>query len=158
MQRPSASTGLLALIWLAASAAAAPAHAQAQYGTRGEAVTLVSRALMGLREDRAGTLAAITARAPRFTDRDLYVVVYDLDGQVQAHGQTAGLVGRDLSGLRDINGVAFVQERIALARRNQSFWHEYAFVDPLTRRVLPKSTYCERLDELIVCAGVYLRD
>ena len=28
-------------------------------------------------------------------------------------------------------------------------------VDPLTKKVEPKSMYCERLDETVVCGGIY---
>ena len=31
----------------------------------------------------------------------------------------------------------------------------YKFTDPVTKKVLPKSMYCERLDDTVVCGGIY---
>ena len=42
-----------------------------------------------------------------------------------------------------------------LAKKGAPFWQEYKFVDPLTKKVVPKEMYCEKLDETAVCGGVY---
>jgi len=48
-----------------------------------------------------------------------------------------------------------MKERIELARKNQSFWQNYKFMNPSTKQVEPKQMYCERLNETAVCGGVY---
>jgi signal transduction histidine kinase len=83
------------------------------------------------------------------------VVVYGLDGMVLAHGANERLVGQDLSDAVDVDGKAFVKERIELARKQSSFWQDYKFVNPVTRKIDPKQMYCERLEETAVCAGIY---
>ncbi|MEZ5727581.1 MAG: cache domain-containing protein [Burkholderiaceae bacterium] len=90
-----------------------------------------------------------------FRDRDLYLVVYGLDGVVRAHGANQKMVGKNLLGLRDIDGKAFVKERVDLARNNANFWQEYKFTNPVTRKVQPKEMYCERLEDVVVCGGIY---
>ncbi|CAK0777021.1 hypothetical protein CCP4SC76_6280001 [Gammaproteobacteria bacterium] len=44
-----------------------------------------------------------------------------------------------------------------LARSKGKFWQDYKFTDPLTKKIKPKQMYCEKLDETVVCAGVYKR-
>jgi signal transduction histidine kinase len=76
---------------------------------------------------------------------------------VLAHGQNPKMVGKELIELLDPDGKAFVKERVELAKSKNKFWHDYKFTDPVTKKVLPKSTYCERLDSTAVCVGIYKR-
>ena len=99
--------------------------------------------------------AEITSKQSQFRDRDLYLVVYGFDGKVWAHGFNEKMVGKVLIDLKDIDGKEFVRERSELAKTKSSFWQEYKFTDPMTKKVEPKSMYCERLDETVVCGGIY---
>jgi cytochrome c len=132
--------------------------AKDEYGSAREAETMVAKAVAHIQS--AGAQKAyddFTAKAAPFVDRDLYVVVYDLEGQVVAHGQNPKMVGKNLIDLRDPDGKAFVKERVDLARTKGKFWHDYKFTDPVTKKILPKSTYCERLESTAVCVGIYKR-
>jgi signal transduction histidine kinase len=137
------------------SVSAAPKE---EFGTAKEAEAMVDKAVAHIKA--AGTekaYADFTSKAPAFTDRDLYVVVYDLEGRVLAHGQNPKMVGKELIDLRDPDGKAFVKERVELARSKGSFWHDYKFTDPITKKIAPKSTYCERVEATAVCVGIYKR-
>jgi len=57
--------------------------------------------------------------------------------------------------MKDIDGKAFVQERVDLARANASFWQTYKFTNPVSKKIESKSAYCERLGDVVVCGGVY---
>jgi hypothetical protein len=46
-------------------------------------------------------------------------------------------------------------ERVELAATHPSFWQTYKFMNPVTQKVEPKDMYCERLDQTVVCGGVY---
>lgn len=128
----------------------------AEVGTADEAVAMVKRAVGDITASGTDKVyAAITAKDPRYADRDLYVIVYGLDGKCLAHGLNPKLVGKDLIGLLDTDGKAFVKERIDQAKAKASFWQDYKFTDPITHKVQPKSTYCERLNETAVCVGIY---
>jgi cytochrome c len=132
--------------------------AQDEYGTASEAEAMVGKAVAHIK--KVGAQKAyedFTSKAAPFVDRDLYVVVYDLEGRVVAHGQNPKMVGKDLIDLHDPDGKAFVKERVDLARTKGKFWHDYKFTDPVTKKVLPKSTYCERLESTAVCVGIYKR-
>jgi hypothetical protein len=48
-----------------------------------------------------------------------------------------------------------VKERVELAATKPSFWQSYKFINPVTRGIAPKEMYCERLDQTVVCGGVY---
>jgi hypothetical protein len=134
------------------------AGVEREFGTAKQAEALVGKAVAHVKS--VGTAKAyedFTSKAPGFVDRDLYVVVYELDGRVLAHGQQADLVGQNLLELRGPNGQPWIKERVKLAREKDRFWHDYPFRDPLTKKTLTKSTYCERLESTVVCAGIYKR-
>ncbi len=99
--------------------------------------------------------AEITKKPGQFTDRDLYLVVYGLDGKVWAHGANDKMVGKVLIDLKDVDGKEFVKERVEMGKAKPSFWQDYKFTNPVTKKVEPKSMYCERLDDTVVCGGIY---
>jgi len=145
------------LIFAALLAAAGSVQAADEYASPEEAQALVAKAVAAIKADRAGTFAEITAKNPKWIDRDLYPLVYDTTGKVVAHGQNPKMVGKDLIDFKDPDGKLYVRERVELAKSKGKFWQEYKFTDPLTKKVLPKRAWCERLAEDIVCAGVYQR-
>lgn len=99
--------------------------------------------------------AEITNKKGQFTDRDLYLVVYGLDGVVMAHGANEKMVGKNLIGLKDIDGKEFVKERVEMGKAKSTFWQDYKFTNPETKKIEPKSMYCEKLDDTVVCGGIY---
>jgi cytochrome c len=133
-------------------------HAAEEFGTPKEAEAMVKKAIAHIKEvGKNAAFADFTDKKPGWVDRDLYVAVYDMTGTVQAHGQNPKMVGKDLIELKDADGKAFVKERVELAGSKGKFWQDYKFTDPLTKKVLPKSMYCERMDDVISCVGVYKR-
>jgi cytochrome c len=148
---------LASMIGAAALAAILATGARAEdRATKAEAEAMVKKAVTFIKANDADkAYSEITNRQGQFIDRDLYIVVYDLDGKCLAHGANAKLVGKDLSDSTDADGKAFVKERIELAKAKQSFWQEYKFTNPVDKKIEPKETYCERLDNVAVCGGIY---
>jgi signal transduction histidine kinase len=99
--------------------------------------------------------AEVSNKAGQFKDRDLYLVVYGLDGTVLAHGANEKMIGKNLIELKDVDGKAFVRERVEMGKAKASFWQDYKFTNPETKKIEPKTMYCERLDETVVCGGIY---
>lgn len=99
--------------------------------------------------------AEITSKQGQFKDRDLYLVVYGFDGKVWAHGANEKMVGKVLIDLKDVDGKEFVKERVELGKAKASFWQDYKFTNPVSKKVEPKTMYCERLEESVVCGGIY---
>jgi len=131
----------------------------AEFATKEEAIAMVKKAVSFIREqgsDRA--YAEFTTKGGRFHDRDLYITVLGLDGKVLAHGQRDDLIGTGLIDAKDPDGKLFIKERVELARQQPSFWQNYKFMNPATKKVEPKQMYCERLNETAVCGGIYSFD
>ncbi|TDM04938.1 MAG: histidine kinase [Ideonella sp. MAG2] len=99
--------------------------------------------------------AEITSKTSQFKFQDLYLVVYGLDGTVHAHGANEKMVGRNLIDLKDVDGKAFVRERVEMAKSKNSFWQDYKFTNPENKKIEPKTMYCEKLDDTVVCGGIY---
>ena len=99
--------------------------------------------------------AEISSKTSQFKKEDLYLVVYGLDGTVHAHGANEKMIGKNLIELKDIDGKPFVKERVELAKSKGTFWQDYKFTNPETKKIEPKSMYCEKLDETVVCGGIY---
>jgi cytochrome c len=128
----------------------------AEWATRDEAQVMVKKAVAYIKvEGPEKAYQTFTKKAPDFIDRDLYVVVYGFDGKVLAHGANDKLVGKDMIEATDVDGKPFVKERVDLARKNASFWQDYKFVNPVSKKIEPKQMYCEALNETAVCGGVY---
>ncbi|WP_249779577.1 cache domain-containing protein [Bradyrhizobium sediminis] len=134
----------------------AGAAAAADGANKDEAVAMVKKAVTFIKGQGAEkAYAEFTGKAADFIDRDLYVVVYQLDGKVLAHGSNAKFVGKDLIDAQDVDGKLYVKERVEMAAKQPSFWQDYKFVNPVTKKVEPKQMYCEKVDNTAVCAGIY---
>lgn len=146
-----------ALALAAAVLCAAPVAASAATNaTPAEATAMVKKGIAFIKANgRDKGYAEITNKQGSFVDRDLYLVVYGLDGVVRAHGANEKMVGKNLIDLKDIDGKAFVKERVDLAQSKGTFWQDYKFTNPVTKKIEPKSMYCEKLDDAVVCGGVY---
>lgn len=48
-----------------------------------------------------------------------------------------------------------MRERRERAAMDSSFWQTYKFMNPVTHKIEPKETYCERLNQSVVCRGVH---
>ncbi len=99
--------------------------------------------------------AEISSKTSQFKDRDLYLVVYGLDGTVRAHGANEKMIGKNLIELKDVDGKAFVKERVELAASKGTFWQDYKFTNPTNKKIEPKTAYCEKLEDTAVCGGIY---
>jgi signal transduction histidine kinase len=99
--------------------------------------------------------AEVSNKSGQFKDRDLYLTVYGLDGVVRAHGANEKMIGKNLIDLKDVDGKAFVKERLDMAKSKPSFWQDYKFTNPETKKIEPKSMYCEKLEDSVVCGGIY---
>jgi len=139
-----------------AALAFASLAAQANNATPAEATAMVKKGVAFIKANgKDKGYSEITNKAGPFTDRDLYLVVYGLDGTVRAHGANEKMVGKNLIELKDIDGKPFVKERVELAQSKGTFWQDYKFTNPVTKKIEPKSMYCEKLEDAVVCGGVY---
>jgi hypothetical protein len=142
-----------ALAIFALSTAPVPA---ADKGSKPEAAALVKKAVDYIKTNGPEkAYAQFDKPDGGFRDRDLYVLVYDMNGKCLAHGTNPKLVGKNNLEAQDADGVYYVKDRLALAKAKDSFWQDYKYTDPVTKKIEPKSTYCEKLNQTIVCVGIY---
>jgi signal transduction histidine kinase len=95
---------------LAAMLVFAGAAAAADGAGKDDAVAMVKKAVTFIKEQGADkAYAEFTNKAGKFIDRDLYVVVYQLDGKVLAHGSNEKFVGKDLSDAQDVDGKLYAR-------------------------------------------------
>jgi len=142
---------------LALTASLATAWAAEGGATKDDAVTMVKKGTAYVKsagKDKAYAEFSDKASA-NWHKSDLYLVVYGLDGTVHAHGANAKMVGKNLIDLKDIDGKPFVKERVDMAKSHASFWQDYKFTNPENKKIEPKSMYCEKLDDTVVCGGIY---
>lgn len=79
--------------------------------------------------------AEITGKDKKWIKDDLYLVVYSLEGKNMAHGANPKQVGLDLIGMKDIDGKAFIKERVELGKSKPTgFWQDYKFTNPETKK------------------------
>ena len=134
------------------------AAAAGAYGTTPEAEAMVKKGIDYVKtQGKDKAYAEFSNIKGKFVDRDLYIAVYDVHGTLLAHGQNPQLVGKNLIWLKDADGKPFVKERVEIVKTKSKFWQDYRYTDPLTKKIEPKSMYCEKSEESIVCCGIYKR-
>ncbi len=124
--------------------------------SRDEATSMVKKGVAFIKANgKEKGYAEISNKDGQFAHQDLYLTVYGMDGTVRAHGANAKMIGKNLIDLKDVDGKAFVKERVDLAGSKVEFWQDYKFTNPVTKKIEPKSMYCEKMEDAIVCGGVY---
>ena len=132
------------------------AFAKEGNATKDDAVATVKKGIAFIKANgKDKGYAEVSNKEGQFIDRDLYLVVYGLDGTVRAHGANGKMVGKNLIDLKDVDGKAFVKERVDLAQSKGTFWQDYKFTNPVSKKIEPKQMYCEKLDDAVVCGGIY---
>ena len=128
----------------------------AEFGTAAEAEVMVKKAITYIKANgKEKAFAEICNSKGQFIDRDLYVTVYDLNGKCLAHGVNPKMIGKDLIDLKDIDGKAFVRERIELAKTKGKGWQDFKFTNPISKKIEPKTMYVEKYEDIIVGCGIY---
>ncbi len=159
MTRLSGTSTLASTLMFALACVALPLSAQAQTkATAAEATAMVKKGVAAVKaagKDKDKLFAEVTAKDAKWVDRDLYLVIYGMDGVVRAHGANVKLVGNNMMDMLDIDGKPYVKERIDLAKSKGSFWQDYKFTNPTTKKIEPKGMYCEKVGDLVACAGIY---
>jgi len=127
----------------------------ADHGSAIEAKAMVQKALDAMKKNGIdATITEINKRDGQYMDRDLYVVVYDMNGKNLAH-LNPKMVGKEMLDLTDVDGKFFIRERIELVKAKGKAWQDYKFVNPVSKQIEPKSMYVEKFENVIVGCGIY---
>jgi signal transduction histidine kinase len=126
------------------------------HGTAPEAEAMVHKAIAYIKANGEQKSYEEFTNGKTFKDRDLYIIVYDLNGKNLAQGANPKLVGKDLIGLKDPDGKPLIQMFVDLAKTKGKGWVEgYKFLNPLTQKIESKAMYLERVGDTLVGCGIY---
>lgn len=152
----------IALRWLALLCLGAffqaSAVAASERGTADEAVSLVKKAVAYLQANgREKAFAEFNNTKGQFVDRNLYIFVYDLKGTNLAigNGNAAKMVGKNLIDMRDADDKYIIKSLIDIANTKGKGWFDYKWPNPVTKSIELKSSYVEKVDDILVGCGIY---
>jgi cytochrome c len=132
---------------------AAPA---AEKGTSEEAIAMVKKAAAFIQANgKEKALAEFSNPNGQFRSGDLYITAFDFKGTQIAHGSNPKLIGKNLIDLKDADGKAFVKEIVDTGRNKGSGWVDYKWINPSTKGIDHKSTYVQKVDDMIIGCGIY---
>jgi cytochrome c len=130
----------------------------AERATPDQAIALVKKAVAYIGSaGRDKALTEISDKNGQFVSGELYIFVYDLKGTCLAigNGNAAKMVGKDLSDMRDANGKYIIKSFVELLNTKPSGWVDYNWPNPVTKAVELKSSYVEKVGDVLVGAGIY---
>jgi cytochrome c len=126
--------------------------------TAKEAEALVKKAIAYYQASgKEKALAEFSNTTGKFTDvkKGLFIFAYDFNGKCVAQGANPGLVGKDLIGLKDPDGKPVIKDMIEIVKSKGHGWYDYKWSNPATKKMELKSSYVERVDEIMVGCGFY---
>ncbi|NTU59018.1 MAG: hypothetical protein HGB00_08920 [Chlorobiaceae bacterium] len=102
------------------------------------------------------SLKVFSAKDGMFQQGGLYIFAYDFSGNVIAHGGDQSLIGKNLMGMKDPNGVEVIKELVRLANEGRG-WLYYTWPNPEhAARQEPKLGYVEKIDNgWFIGSGTY---
>jgi signal transduction histidine kinase len=143
---------VLAILFIAGVAFAA----KSSKGSAAEAKAMVVKAVKLIKEvGPAKAYAEFDNSKGAFIDRDLYIYVIDLKGKCLAHGTNPKLIDKELYDLKDADQKPFIKDMIAAAQAKGSGWSDYKWTNPVNKKVENKSSYFQKVDDIIVVCGIY---
>jgi len=127
-----------------------------QRGTPSEAKKMVEDAIAYIKANgQEKAFAEIDNPKGKFVDRDLYIMVYDMNGTCLAHGANKERIGKNFMDSKDDAGNLVVKQRVEMAKTKGSGWQDYVFANPISKKVEPKTAYFEKYGDIIVSCGAY---
>lgn len=151
MHRRDACAGLI----LVALFAARPARA-APPATPDEAKALAEKAAAYMQKvGPEKAIADFNDPKGAFIDRELFVVVYSPDHKIVTSAGLPILLGKDATTLKDVEGHAFGQEIIALAKAQGRGWVDYRMTNPMTKKVGLKTSWVIQVGDYVVFVGAF---
>jgi signal transduction histidine kinase len=135
--------------------AATPALANGP--TEKDAIAMVERGVALIKaKGKDEMIKKINAKDADYVQGELYIDMRDLKtGIVLAHPINPSIVGKDLTDVPDANGKKYRREIIELAAAKGKGWVDYQYKNPTSGKIEPKTTYIQRIDDVVLEAGIY---
>jgi len=121
-----------------------------------DAKSLVKQAAAYVKYQGKGkALAEISKPRGMFDKGETYVFAYDLQGIMVAHPKNPALIGKNLIDIPDSDGKFFRKAIVGMAKSKGSGWVDYMYLNPETNEMEHKTTYLQKVGDIILCCGVY---
>ena len=121
-----------------------------------EAKAFVQKAIQFYKKTgKAIAMAEFTNPKGPFVQGDMYVFVLNLKGTLLAHGVNEKYIGQDFIDVKDSDGRSFVREIVDVANAKGQGIADYKWYNPKTKEDLQKEVYFEKVDDVIICSGIY---
>jgi cytochrome c len=104
---------------------------------------------------KAIAMAEFTNPKGPFIEEDMYVFVLNLKGTMLAHGVNEKYIGQDFIDVKDSDGRSFIREIVEVGNTKGSGFVDYKWYNPVTKEDLVKHVYFEKIDDVLICSGVY---
>jgi cytochrome c len=132
------------------------AAAAAERSTPEQAMALVKKAADFLKANgKEKALAEFNNPKGPFVDRDLYIFVIDPSGVTVANGNNSKLVGKQVMEMKDQDGKPFIKAFFELGNTKGKGWVDYHWNNPVSNKIEMKSTYIEKVEDLLIGCGIY---
>lgn len=92
-----------------------------------------------------------------FIEGELYIFCHTLDGINKAHGGNPALVGKNVLGFKDPDGVAVNVEILKTVKAEGKGWVDYKWPNPTTKKVEMKAVYSVKVKDAYVCGSGYYK-
>jgi len=125
--------------------------------TEKDAIAMVERGAALIKaKGKDEMMKRIVAKDPDFVQGSLYIDMRDLyTGIVLAHPINPSIVGKNLTDIPDASGKQYRREIINLGQAKGKGWVDYQYKNPTTGKIEPKTTYIQRVDDIVLEAGIY---
>jgi signal transduction histidine kinase len=121
-----------------------------------EAKAFVQKAIQFYKKTgKAIAMAEFTNPKGPFVQGDMYVFVLNLKGTLLSHGVNEKYIGQDFIDVKDSDGRSFVKEIVDVANAKGKGIADYKWYNPKTKEDLQKEVYFEKVDDVIICSGIY---
>jgi signal transduction histidine kinase len=121
-----------------------------------EAKAFVQKAIQFYKNSgKAIAMAEFTNPKGPFVQGDMYVFVLNLKGTLLSHGVNEKYIGQDFIDVKDSDGRSFVKEIVDVANAKGKGIADYKWYNPKTKEDLQKEVYFEKVDDVIICSGIY---
>ncbi|MCA1247257.1 cache domain-containing protein [Massilia sp. MS-15] len=146
-----------AVLTAATLSLAVPAPAAANSLTEKDAIAMVERgAALMKAKGKDELIKRVNAKDPEFVQGELYLSMRDArTGIAVAHPYNPSIIGKDLTDVPDANGKKYRREFIDVAAAKGKGWVDYMYKNPTSGKIEPKTTYVQRVDDLVLESGIY---
>ncbi len=143
-------TGVILVVFMGVLCVASSAQAI----TQDEAKALVAKVVAFWKANgKEKTLAEVSNTKGSFVKGDLYAFCNDFNGNALDNGGNPALVGQNHLELKDPTGKVFNKEMIDLVKTKGSGWSDYSWVNPVSKKVQPKTTFVQRIEGTDIYCG-----